>query len=171
MEVSPDCYSCITGISSYNSQLTLLVYFLHTEKGVKTHLPFVFIMAFTTSPLYRWERFFIYVYFSKLGTFKHALGTMKQCVLFICLAWSHALHQIFKSSKLDTLDTLVLNPPSGNLKPCKIHPFSKFHFTLPYDVVIGERFWKSRPGSVLKILKKEHALFMYLVTTLFVEQL
>ena len=152
--MSPDCYSCITGISSYNSQFTL-VYFLHTEKRVKTDLPFVFIMAFTTSPLYRWERFFIYVYFSKLGIFKHALRTMKQWVLFICQAWLHALHPIIIRSKLDTLDPLVSNPPWCDLKPCKIQPFAKFHFTLAYDVVIGERFRKSFSFLVLKESARE----------------
>ena len=45
VQVSPDCFSFITDISSYNSQLTL-VYMLHNEKQGKTVIPFVFIMAF-----------------------------------------------------------------------------------------------------------------------------
>ena len=49
IQVSSDCSSFMTGISSYNSQLTL-VYLLYTEKRGHTLLPYVFIIAFPTSP-------------------------------------------------------------------------------------------------------------------------
>ena len=48
--MSGDCYSFMTGISSYISQLTP-VCLLHTEKRHKTILPFVSNLAFSTSPL------------------------------------------------------------------------------------------------------------------------
>ena len=48
--MSGDCYSFITGISSYSSQLPL-VYLLDTEKGAKAILPFVPNMAFPMPPL------------------------------------------------------------------------------------------------------------------------
>ena len=47
--MSDDCYSFMTGLSSYNSQLTH-VYMLHTEKKGKPVLLFLFNMAFPTSP-------------------------------------------------------------------------------------------------------------------------
>ena len=50
IHVSSDCYSFMTDISRYNSQLTS-VFLLHTEKRGQTVLPYVFIMEFPTSPL------------------------------------------------------------------------------------------------------------------------
>ena len=50
IQVSLGGYSFMTGIPSYNSQLTL-VYLLHTENRGKTVLPSVFNMVFPTSPL------------------------------------------------------------------------------------------------------------------------
>ena len=47
--MSDDWYSFMTGISSYNSQLTP-TYLLDTEKRGKQVLLFVFNMAFPTSP-------------------------------------------------------------------------------------------------------------------------
>ena len=49
-QVSDDCYSFMTGISSYSIQLTP-VCLLHTRKRAKTIFPFVLNMAFSTSPL------------------------------------------------------------------------------------------------------------------------
>ena len=51
MQQASDCYSFMTGISSYNSQLTP-AYLLHTEKRGQAALPYVFIMAFPTSPIF-----------------------------------------------------------------------------------------------------------------------
>ena len=50
IEVSPDCYSFMKSLSSYNSQLTP-GYLLHTEKGGKIVWPLVFNMELPTSPL------------------------------------------------------------------------------------------------------------------------
>ena len=50
MQQTSDCYSFMTDISSYNSQLTH-VYLLHIEKRGQAVLPYVFIMVFPTSPM------------------------------------------------------------------------------------------------------------------------
>jgi hypothetical protein len=47
IQVLPDCYSFMTGISSYNGQLTH-VYLLRKEKTRKIVLSFVFNMVFPT---------------------------------------------------------------------------------------------------------------------------
>ena len=49
IQVSYDCYSFMTGMSSYNSHLTP-VNLLHTEKRGEAVLPYVFVMAFPPSP-------------------------------------------------------------------------------------------------------------------------